>query len=99
MVYTVKERPTGALLVGLGFSSVERFAISASVRQANAFGSGKFVSANINSGSVNQVYALSYNDPYYTVDGVSQGSTCTSARPTPRASRSARTPPTRSAAG
>ena len=73
VVYTVKERPTGALLVGLGFSSVERFAISASVRQANAFGSGKFVSANINSGSVNQVYALSYNNPYYTVDGVSQG--------------------------
>jgi outer membrane protein insertion porin family len=73
VTYTVKERPTGALLVGLGFSSVERFAVSASIRQANAFGTGKFISANINSGQVNQVYALSYNDPYYTVDGVSQG--------------------------
>ena len=73
VTYTVKERPTGALLLGVGFSTVERFAVSASIRQANAFGSGKFVSANINSGSVNQVYALSYNNPYYTVDGVSQG--------------------------
>jgi outer membrane protein insertion porin family len=73
VLYTVKERPTGALLLGVGFSSVERFAVSASIRQSNAFGSGKFLSANVNSGKVNTVYALSYNDPYYTVDGVSQG--------------------------
>jgi outer membrane protein insertion porin family len=73
VVYSVKERPTGALLFGVGFSSVERFAVSASIRQANAFGTGKFISANINTGQVNKVYALSYNNPYYTVDGVSQG--------------------------
>jgi outer membrane protein insertion porin family len=73
VLYTVKERPTGALLLGVGFSSVEKFAVSASIRQANAFGTGKFIAANINSGKVNTVYALSYNDPYYTVDGVSQG--------------------------
>ena len=73
VLYTVRERPTGALLLGVGFSSVERFAVSASIRQANAFGTGKFISANVNSGRVNTVYALSYNDPYYTVDGVSQG--------------------------
>jgi outer membrane protein insertion porin family len=73
VTYTVKERPTGALLLGVGFSSVENIALSASIRQANAFGTGKFVSATVNSGSVNQVYALSYHDPYYTVDGVSQG--------------------------
>jgi outer membrane protein insertion porin family len=73
VTYTVKERPTGSLLVGIGFSSVEQFAISASIRQSNAFGTGKFVSANINSGRVNTVYALSYHNPYYTVDGVSQG--------------------------
>ena len=73
VVYTVKERPTGALLIGVGFSSTERVALSTSIRQANAFGTGKFVSANINSGRVNTVYALSYHDPYFTVDGVSQG--------------------------
>jgi outer membrane protein insertion porin family len=73
VVYTVKEKATGALLLGVGFSSVERIALSASITQSNVFGSGKFLSANINSGSVNQVYSLSYNDPYYTVDGVSRG--------------------------
>src|SRR5215510_230794 len=52
VIYTVKERPTGALLLGVGFSSVEKFAVSTSIRQANAFGTGKFISANINSGKV-----------------------------------------------
>ena len=73
VLYSVKERPTGALLLGVGFSSVEKIALSASIRQANAFGTGKYVAANVNSGRVNRVYALSYNDPYFTVDGVSQG--------------------------
>jgi outer membrane protein insertion porin family len=73
VVYSVKERPTGSLLLGVGFSSVEKVALSASVRQANAFGTGKFLALNMNSGSVNTVYSLSYIDPYYTVDGVSQG--------------------------
>ena len=73
VVYSVKEKATGALLLGVGFSSVERIALSASVTQSNVFGTGKYLSANINSGSVNQVYSLSYMDPYYTVDGVSRG--------------------------
>src|SRR5687767_3185293 len=73
VVYTVKEKATGALMLGVGFSSIERIALSASITQSNVFGSGKFISANINSGTVNQVYSLSYMDPYYTVDGVSRG--------------------------
>ena len=73
VLYSVKERPTGALLVGVGFSSVERLAFSTSIQQSNAFGTGKFIAATINSGSVNKVYSLSYLDPYYTIDGVSQG--------------------------
>ena len=52
---------------------MEKVALSASVRQTNAFGTGKYLSANVNVGSVNTVYSLSYLDPYYTVDGVSRG--------------------------
>ncbi|HYL89019.1 MAG TPA: outer membrane protein assembly factor BamA [Burkholderiales bacterium] len=73
VIYTVKERPTGALLFGLGFSSVEKLAISASLTQSNVFGTGKFLSFNVSHGTVNQVYSLSYVNPYYTIDGVSQG--------------------------
>src|SRR5204862_8353996 len=63
----------GALLFGLGFSSVEKLALSASLTQSNVFGTGKFLSFNVSHGTVNQVYSLSYVNPYYTVDGVSQG--------------------------
>src|SRR5258707_157155 len=73
VLYTVKEKPTGALLLGAGFSSVEKLVLSTSIQQTNAFGTGKFLAASINSGSVNKVYSLSYLDPYFTVDGVSQG--------------------------
>jgi outer membrane protein insertion porin family len=73
VVYTVQEKPTGALLIGVGFSSTENLVLQGSIQQSNAFGSGKFLSAAVSSGSVNRVYSLSYLDPYYTVDGVSQG--------------------------
>jgi outer membrane protein insertion porin family len=73
VLYTVKEKATGAVLLGLGFSSVEKFAISASLTQSNIFGTGKYLSLNVNSGSVNKVYSISYVNPYYTIDGVSQG--------------------------
>ncbi len=73
ILYSVKERPTGALLFGLGFSNVEKLALSASLTQANVFGTGNFLSFNVNSGSVNKVYSLSFLNPYWTVDGVSQG--------------------------
>jgi outer membrane protein insertion porin family len=71
--FTVEEKPTGAVLLGAGFSSVEKLIVSGSVAQQNVFGSGKSISINVNSGKVNQVYALSYLNPYYTIDGVSQG--------------------------
>ena len=71
--FTVEEKPTGAVLLGAGFSSVEKLIVSGSVSQQNVFGSGKSISINVNSGRVNQVYSLSYLNPYYTVDGVSQG--------------------------
>jgi outer membrane protein insertion porin family len=73
ITYTVREKPTGAIMLGVGVSSVEKFAVSTSVQQSNAFGTGKFLSANVNSGSVNKVYSLSYLDPFWTVDGVRQG--------------------------
>jgi outer membrane protein insertion porin family len=73
VAYTVEEKPTGAVLLGAGFSSVEKLIVSGSIAQQNVFGSGKSISINVNSGRVNQVYAFSYLNPYYTIDGVSQG--------------------------
>jgi outer membrane protein insertion porin family len=71
--FTVEEKPTGAVLLGAGFSSVDKFTLSGSVSQANVFGSGKFIGLQVNTGKVNRTYSLSYLNPYFTVDGVSQG--------------------------
>lgn len=70
---SVEERSTGNIQLGAGFSSSEGFVLSGSVSQSNVFGTGNRVSAQINSGSVNTVYALSFTNPYATIDGVSLG--------------------------
>ncbi|MCS6786964.1 MAG: outer membrane protein assembly factor BamA [Thiobacillaceae bacterium] len=70
---SVTERPTGNLMLGAGYSSAEGLVLSASVSQNNLWGTGNRLSAQINSGSVNTIYALSFTNPYYTVDGVSLG--------------------------
>ena len=70
---TVKERPTGNLAVGAGFSSSEKLVLSGSVSQDNLFGSGKSLSLGINTSKSGRTFALSFTDPYYTVDGVSLG--------------------------
>lgn len=70
---SVTERPTGAILIGAGFSSSDGFIVSGSVSQNNVFGSGNHLSLQVNSGRVNKVYSLSYTNPYYTVDGISRG--------------------------
>ncbi len=69
----VSEKPTGNIMLGAGFSSSEGVVLSGSFSQANAFGSGNRLSAQINSGSVNTVYSLSFTNPYYTIDGISLG--------------------------
>jgi outer membrane protein insertion porin family len=71
--FTVEEKPTGSMMVGAGFSSVDKISVSGAITQQNIFGSGKFMSVQVNSGKVNKTYALSYGNPYFTVDGVSQG--------------------------
>lgn len=69
----VSEKATGNILLGAGFSSSEGLILSGAVNQANAFGSGNRLGLQINSGSVNTVYSLSFTNPYYTIDGVSLG--------------------------
>ncbi|MEO8332744.1 MAG: outer membrane protein assembly factor BamA, partial [Gallionella sp.] len=70
---SVKEKSTGNISVGAGFSSGEGLVLSGGVTQANLFGTGNYLSAQVNTGRVNQVYSLSYTNPYYTDEGVSRG--------------------------
>lgn len=71
--FTVKERPTGNLMLGAGFSSAENIVLSASVSQQNLFGSGNALTLGLNTSESSRTLALSFTNPYYTVDGVSLG--------------------------
>jgi outer membrane protein insertion porin family len=73
MEVKVKEKPTGNIMLGAGFSSAESVTLSGSVQQANLFGSGKHVGVQVSGSKSNKVLSLSHTDPYFTVDGVSQG--------------------------
>ncbi|MBW7900038.1 MAG: outer membrane protein assembly factor BamA [Rhodocyclaceae bacterium] len=70
---SVTEKNTGNISLGAGFSSAEKLILSGSISQANLFGSGKFASLSLNTGKINRILAFSYTDPYFTVDGISQG--------------------------
>jgi len=71
--YTVKERASGNLLAGVGFSDSQGLILNASVSQNNFLGSGKRVSVGFDTSDTNRVYSFSYTNPYYTDDGVSRG--------------------------
>ena len=70
---SVREKSTGNFSLGAGFSDGEGITLSAGITQANLFGSGNHVSTQINTSKINQVYSLSYTNPYFTDDGVSRG--------------------------
>lgn len=73
MNISVKERATGNLMLGAGFSSSEKVILSASISQQNLFGSGNALTLQVNSGKTNRTYSLSFTNPYFTQDGVSLG--------------------------
>ncbi|MEK9802606.1 MAG: outer membrane protein assembly factor BamA [Curvibacter sp.] len=68
----VKERPTGSLTLGAGFSSTEGLGLQFGINQQNAFGSGNSLGIQINTSKINRVVVLSTTDPYFTQDGVSR---------------------------
>ena len=70
---TVKERNTGSLQFGVGYSSAEKLTVSASVSQSNIFGSGNQLSFRVNNGQISKAYEISYLNPYWTVDGIARG--------------------------
>ncbi len=69
----VIEKSTGSISAGAGFSQGEGMSLSGNVSQKNLFGSGNFAAVQLNTSKVNQVYSFSYNNPYFTDEGVSRG--------------------------
>jgi outer membrane protein insertion porin family len=70
---SVKERNTGSLQFGVGYSQSDKLTVSASVSQANIFGTGNQLSFTVNNSRVSKIYQVSYLNPYWTPDGISRG--------------------------
>ena len=69
---TVKEKPTGNISVGLGYSSASKVAFNAAIKQDNVLGSGNYLGLELNTTDYNKVIVLSTVDPYFTIDGISR---------------------------
>jgi outer membrane protein insertion porin family len=72
LTITVKEKATGAISVGAGFSSADKLSLTASIKQDNIFGSGNYLGLEINTSKFNKTLVVSTVDPYFTIDGISR---------------------------
>jgi outer membrane protein insertion porin family len=68
----VVEKPTGSLQLGAGFSSAEKLALSFSIKQENAFGTGNFLGVEVNTSKFNRAIVFNSVNPYFTPDGISR---------------------------
>jgi outer membrane protein insertion porin family len=68
----VAEKPTGNFQIGAGYGT-EGLTFNGGISQSNLFGTGNSLSTQINTSRVNEVYSISYTNPYYTDDGISRG--------------------------
>lgn len=71
--YNVEEQSTGSLNFTLGYSDGTGFLLGASVSQKNFLGTGNSASIGAQRNNSQQSYNFSFNNPYFTVDGVSSG--------------------------
>lgn len=71
--FTVVERPASSLMFGIGYGQESGLLLNASLTQNNFLGTGNQLGIVLNKSDIGQNYSLSYNNPYYTPDGVSLG--------------------------
>jgi len=71
--FTVLERPSGNLLVGFGWGQEGGLLFNASLNQENFLGTGQKVNFAFSNSQINTNYILSYENPYFTQDGISLG--------------------------
>lgn len=71
--YTVVERPSGSLMFGVGYGQESGVLLNVSVTQNNFLGTGNQLGVVLNNSQTGQNYSISYNNPYYTPEGISRG--------------------------
>ena len=69
----VEEQPTGELQFSAGFSSIERFILSGSIRQRNFRGRGQTVGLSVNWSQFSRAAQISFSEPYLFDRNISAG--------------------------
>ena len=69
----VEESMLGQISAGVGYSSSEGLGLQASLTQDNFLGSGKKFGFNFNSTDIVKDISVTFDNPYYTLDGVGRG--------------------------
>lgn len=70
---TVRERLSGALSLGAGFSQSQGVLLTASLSQDNFMGSGNRVTISLSNSQVSQLFNVSVLNPHYSIHGATRG--------------------------
>jgi outer membrane protein insertion porin family len=73
LIIDLKERPTGTLSVGAGYSSIDSFMIMGSVSQGNLFGRGQKLQLSAEVGDKRKTYNLGFTEPRLMDTEISAG--------------------------
>ncbi|MDI6727815.1 MAG: outer membrane protein assembly factor BamA, partial [Thermodesulfovibrionales bacterium] len=69
----VKDKPTGFLSVGGGYSSIDKFVAMVDITQGNLFGKGQYIKLRGELGGRSSFYELSFRDPWFMDKPISFG--------------------------
>ncbi|MBM2837460.1 MAG: yaeT [Deltaproteobacteria bacterium] len=73
LIIDIKERPTGTLSVGAGYSSIDSFVMMGSVSQGNLFGRGQKLQLSAEYGGKRKTYNLGFTEPRLLDTEISAG--------------------------
>ena len=73
LIYNIKERLSGSINLGAGFSESDGILFNFGISKDNWFGTGNSLSFKLDRSSVTKSASIFYTNPYYTIDGVSRG--------------------------
>ena len=69
----VQEQPSGSIQASIGYSDGDGVQLGFGISKRNFLGTGNKASFNIASSATSKKYTLSYDNPFFTVDGISRG--------------------------
>lgn len=73
ILYRIEEARLNQIAGGIGYSPSEKLMFNFSLTQENFFGTGKMVDFTFDKSKAFTNYAIGYQDPYFTVDGIGMG--------------------------